>query len=135
MQVHHVYIGMGSNVPEGIDLLARAALRLKELAVGEVFMSSPETTEAIDFPWPALFVNQVVSLVTALDPDELNSRLKHIERELGRTPKETRRGVIRLDLDLLSYDDQILRRDDWERAYIQRGIAEIREGSGACEPD
>ena len=130
MQAHHVFIGMGSNVPEAIDLLRTAVCRLSDLADGEVLLSTPETTEAIDFPWPATFVNQVASLVTTMEPDELKKRLKRIEREAGRTKRDTLQGVVRLDLDLLSLDGQILRPDDWQRPYIQRGIAEIRDTEG-----
>lgn len=127
MQAHRIFIGMGSNVPEAFDLLRTAVLRLSEMAEGDVVVSTPERTEPIDFPWPAMFVNQVASLLTTLELDELKTRLKRIERRAGRTKRETQWGIIRLDLDLLSVDDDILRPDDWQRPYIRRGIAEISD--------
>lgn len=127
MQAHHFYIGMGSNAPEARDLLRTAVRKLSELADGEVLLSTPEANEAIDFQWPATFVNQVASMIAPMELEELNACLKRIEREAGRTKRETQQGVVRLDLDLLSSDGQVLRPDDWQRPYIQRGIAEIRD--------
>ncbi len=119
------YIGMGSNVPEAAAILEAARQGLAALCDDEVRFSSPVATEPIDFPWPARFINQVARLTTAMKPKALKASLKRLEREAGRQRGDKQRGVVRLDLDLLAVDGEILRPADWQRSYIQQGVAEL----------
>lgn len=126
MQTHQMIIGMGSNLSTAAELLKTAVSRLCEMAEGEVVLSTPEKTDPIDFDGTSQFTNQVALIATRLEPTDVVSRLKRIERQAGRTKAETRQGIVRLDLDLLWVDGCVLRPDDWQRPYIQRGVAEIQ---------
>ena len=126
MQTHQMIIGMGSNTSTAAELLKTAVSRLREMAEGEVVLSTPEETEPIDFVGTSWFTNQVAWMSTGLEPADVVRRLKRIERQAGRTKAETRQGIVRLDLDLLWVDGCVLRPDDWQRPYIQRGVAEIQ---------
>lgn len=134
MQTHQMIIGMGSNIPTAAELLKTAVSRLREMAVGEVVLSTPEETEPIDFEGTSWFINQVALIPTLLEPAEVKAHLKRIERQAGRTKAQTRQGIVRLDLDLLWVDGCVLRPEDWQRPYIQRGVAEIqaRIAEGDC---
>ena len=48
------------------------------------------------------------------------TRLKEMEKEMGRTPEEREQGIVRIDLDLLLFDQQRYHERDWERDYIRR---------------
>ncbi len=55
------------------------------------------------------FVNGVIRIRTDLEPDVLFTRLKAIEQAMGRRPGGARFGPRVLDLDILFYNDRILR--------------------------
>ncbi len=116
---------MGSNLPDGPDKLAQAARRIAALADGELLLSTLLLTEPVDFPWPCRFANQVAYCRTSLRRESVVSALKDIEREAGRRAADKALGIVRLDLDLLSYDGRVLRPTDWQRSYVRRAVDEL----------
>jgi 2-amino-4-hydroxy-6-hydroxymethyldihydropteridine diphosphokinase len=72
------------------------------------------------------FLNQVAQLTTSLSAAELKRLFKEIESEAGRTPEEKAQEIVRLDIDLLTYGDTLLKAEDMERDYVERGIALLK---------
>ncbi len=66
-------------------------------------------TEPVDFPNPALFLNQKATFDTRMLRDELRQCFKDIERQCGRLPEDKARGIVRMDIDLLTYGDEVLK--------------------------
>ena len=66
-----------------------------------------------------MYLNQLVYATTSLNVDELQSALKDIELRLGRTAEDRQKGIVRIDLDLLLYNDQRYHLRDWDRPYIK----------------
>ena len=66
-----------------------------------------------------MYLNQLVEATTALTADELTQALKDIEQQMGRTQEDRRRGIVRIDLDLLLYGEQRYHLRDWERPYVK----------------
>ena len=127
MVKHIIYIGMGSNLSSAAEVLAEARLWLAELSDDEVVFSMPVRTEPVNFPWPAMFTNQVARLTTTMTPTAVKTSLKRMERKAGRTRVETLNGIIRLDLDLLAVDGRVLKPSDWQRPYIRQGVDELKQ--------
>ena len=73
----------------------------------------------------AMYLNQIVAATTALTVDELTQALKDMERQMGRTQEDRRRGIVRIDLDLLQYNRQRYHLRDWDRPYIQTLLPSI----------
>jgi 2-amino-4-hydroxy-6-hydroxymethyldihydropteridine diphosphokinase len=98
-----VYLGLGSNIGDRLDIL-RAALRELRL-LGEVSAVSSiyETAPWGDTDQPA-FLNVCCVLHTDLSPEALLHRTIAIEQRLGRRPGR-RWGPRLIDIDLLTYDD------------------------------
>ena len=53
--------------------------------------------------------------------------LKKIETDLGRTESSRQKGEIAIDIDLLKWDDTILKASDLERDYIKKLLAALGE--------
>ena len=51
--------------------------------------------------------------------------LKQIEKENGRLPEDKQQGIVKLDIDLLKYDDSILKPKDMEKDFVQAGLKEL----------
>mgnify|MGYP002863914830 CR=1 FL=1 len=125
MDTHTYYIGMGSNVAGASALLACARFWMCRLLGRDIRFSAPVNTEPVDFPWPALFTNQVAMVVCAKEPAALGALLKRIERLLGRLPQHKRQGVMRIDLDILCADGQVLRQADWNRPDVVEAVRSL----------
>ncbi|HSO20557.1 MAG TPA: 2-amino-4-hydroxy-6-hydroxymethyldihydropteridine diphosphokinase [Desulfosarcina sp.] len=132
--MHTVFLSVGSNMGDklenclmGIDALtASGAGRL--LAVSRFFRTSP-----VDYTDQDWFVNAAVKIATRLSPDDLLAELLAIQRGMGRKADAIRFGPRVLDLDILLYDDRIIRVADLEiphprmhkRAFVLQPICDI----------
>jgi 2-amino-4-hydroxy-6-hydroxymethyldihydropteridine diphosphokinase len=131
------FIGLGSNLGHPRRRIARALTQLARLprtrlvAASGNYLSAPLGSA---IPQPD-YVNAVALLRTALDPAALLTRLRAIERRLGRrralgAPRSAPRT---LDLDLLLYGGRRITRPNLivphprmhERAFVLRPLADV----------
>ena len=128
-------LALGGNLGDVRARFERAiAMLCADGAVRLVARSSDYRTP----PWgvtdqPA-FINAAVVVATLLDPHALLVRVQSVERALGRDRREERRwGPRPIDIDILAYDDVVLREPDltlphphlFERAFVLLPLAEI----------
>jgi 2-amino-4-hydroxy-6-hydroxymethyldihydropteridine diphosphokinase len=106
---HVVFIGMGSNLGD-----SRAHLRAALAAMGAweraavTGRSFPYRTAPVGYADQDWFLNMVVRIRTALEPEALLAALQSVERSRGRRRTGPRFGPRTLDLDILLFDDRIL---------------------------
>lgn len=125
------WLSLGSNqsperhLPAALDELARA---FGPLAVSPAYRSA-----AVGFDGPP-FVNLAVGLDTTLDPVALDAWLHALEDRHGRRRDVPRFSSRTLDVDLVLYDDVVLRgpgnlelprRDLVAQAFVLRPMAEL----------
>jgi len=126
------YIGVGSNLGNREQNCLRAVSRLSGKGVIVRKHSSLYETE----PWGVKdqpgFLNMTLEIETKEEPEVLLRILKNIEFELGR--QETCKwGPRVIDLDILLYDDRIVRTSDLQiphphmhkRDFVLRPLSEI----------
>ncbi len=110
---HRALVGLGGNLASSFgtpqETVAAAMHALKE--VGRVTaQSSLYETAPVDYAVQPPFINAVVCVETALEPQSLLDALLAIERRFGRERAGSiPKGPRVLDLDLLLFDDQIIR--------------------------
>ncbi len=131
---HEVYISLGSNVGDRVDNCRKAisAVNSCEDCVVEA-QSSLYETEPVDMEGADWFVNGVVSVETSLEPETFLVTLQAIERAMGRSPEHARFSPRTLDLDLLFFDERIVRTKDLqlphprlhERRFVLRPLCDI----------
>ena len=107
---HKIYLGLGSNLGDRRQFLARAIAALppevQPIKLSPIYESPPW-----GFADQGDFLNMTLEAHTALSPRALLTHLKRIENELGRTPT-FKNGPREIDIDILLYDDLILEADD-----------------------
>ena len=108
------------------DNLALARKRLSEL-FPDIRFSAETDTQPLFFRRQALFANQVARFMSDCDVHEIILYLKSIEREAGRTSEEKKQEIVRLDIDLLSFDNRVYKPEDLKRDYIVRGLEKLDE--------
>ena len=69
-----------------------------------------------------LFLNQVAIAFTSEEPDQLIAIFKQIEKKLGRAPEDKQKENILMDIDLLQWNDRVLKPYDLQRPYIQSAL-------------
>ena len=115
----HIFIGVGSNREREKHI--RAGIRALKAEFGDLRISAIYENRAMGFDG-ADFYNFVVSCETGLEADEVVKRLHRIEDDYGRDRSRPCFSSITLDLDLLLYDDLVIRHESFElpRSDIDR---------------
>ena len=109
------YIGLGSNLSDPQAQICSALDKLKQLErckvtqVSSLYFSRPMGPQ--DQPD---YMNAVIALETNLSAIELLEQLQSIENNAGRVRKDNRWGARVLDLDILLFDQQIIKKGSFE---------------------
>ena len=105
-----VYLGIGSNKGDRQANIERALSLLKEdeeidvLAISRII----ETEFQGEGPVQDKFLNGALKIKTDLLPLDLLSRLRTVERRLGRVKSQVPNSPRPMDLDILFYDDVVI---------------------------
>jgi 2-amino-4-hydroxy-6-hydroxymethyldihydropteridine diphosphokinase len=126
-----VYVSLGSNIDRERNI--RSALQALVRAFGKLTLSAVYETDAVGFAGDP-FYNLVAAFDTNLSLEEIQTTLRHIEAEHGRTRGNTLRFAARtLDLDILLYGElvrhdarfDIPRAETTTQAFVLGPLAEI----------
>lgn len=125
-----VYISIGSNVDR--ERYVSAALDALGAWFGELVISPVYESEAVGFDGSP-FLNLVVGVTTNLSVGELSRRFKQLEADNGRRRDVPKFSARTLDLDILTYGDQVGQIDGVElprgeilkNAFVLRPLADI----------
>jgi len=101
-----IYISIGSNINPA-ENVQRAVRGLREY-FSNIQVSPVYESEAVGFEG-SNFLNLVVGATTELDVHEANQLLHKIEDEYGRDRSGPRFSSRTIDLDLLLYDDRVVK--------------------------
>ena len=122
---HHIVISIGSNYAAETNI--PAAMRLLRDSYPTIRFSKPIENAPIDFPYPSgLFTNLTAHFYSSENREEVGRKLKGIELQLGRTYTKPFDGRVAIDLDLIVWNNTILKNVDYSRPYIQSGLQELR---------
>ncbi len=129
------FVSVGSNIdPYNHVRMALSMLRRHAPLAG---ISTVYLTPAEDRPEQSRYYNCVVCLDTRLPPRQFKlAVLRPIEAALGRVRTEDRYAARQIDLDLILYDDMVLKTDDlelpapeiWTRPYVAVPLSELAPG-------
>ncbi len=105
------YLCLGSNQGDRLEFLRQAVRDIGESDGISVEKVSPiYQTQPVKIQDRSWFLNQVIEVQTSLDPFLLLDRLLAIENQMGRK-REIESGSRNIDLDILLFDDRIVRTD------------------------
>ena len=103
-----IYISIGSNIEAEKNV--RLAIHALQIHYGKLILSSVYESEAVGFDGDN-FLNLVAAVKTKEDVHTVAATLRKIEDENGRDRKGPKFSSRTVDLDLLLYDDLILREE------------------------
>ena len=129
------YIALGSNLGDRHAHLTRARQAIDAIPECRVVAASAvEETAPLGGLAQPPYLNQMLAVETTLEPAALLARLHEIEADAGRV-RGARWDSRTLDLDIVLFDDRVVRTDDLviphpgltEREFWQRELTELRE--------
>ncbi len=135
--MHHLYLGLGSNLGNRHALINRA-IQLIDERIGCVYrISSLVESEPWGFHSEHKFLNACCLVHTMMSPHRCLQETQRIEQELGRTQKSTDGHYHDrpIDIDLLLYDDLTINEPDLQlphplmhqRPFVMQPLREIME--------
>jgi 2-amino-4-hydroxy-6-hydroxymethyldihydropteridine diphosphokinase len=132
---HVAYIALGGNIEPRADTLLEAVKTLDERDdVTVLRVSRLIETDPVGPPGQGRYLNGAACVETTLDAAALLAALHEVEQACGRDrSREQRWGPRTCDLDLLLYDDAVIRTGALivppprmhERTFVLRPLAEI----------
>ncbi len=93
--------------------------------LADVAYSSSVWTEPIGMKTNSMFLNCVGVANTQYAYNQLRHAFKRIERRLGDSHGMRTTGCVRIDIDILQYNDTRYHEADWERPYMKELLADL----------
>ncbi len=119
-------ISAGSNISPDANMRAAEKMLAEEQVL--VKASRPRRTAPVPPGRGAQYLNRAFLIETDLSMKELRSRLKDMERRLGRERSEDKFAPRTMDLDIIVYDGVIVD-DDYERYdFVREAVDELVTG-------
>ena len=122
--VHHLHIGIGSNLGDRQSNILAALQRLRARATIVAVSSFYESEAAHGAEGPA-YLNVAAALRTELTPDEFKRYAREVELAVGRARGTKRLAPRPIDVDLLAVDGTIVEPHLDVRPYNAAPLAEI----------
>lgn len=116
-------ISLGSNIDPEANI-AKARERLKQdfkVLAESVFV----TTRAVGCAHQPDFLNGAVLIETDLGLEPLKSRLKELERSLGRREEQHGFQPRTIDLDVVVFNGAVIDKDFYRRDFLQQSVLEL----------
>ena len=118
-----VIIGLGSNI-EPEQNIAEARKILADQF--DVFKESDFIrTKPVGYTEQDDFINGAVLLKTKLAQQELTATLKTIEKDLGRQVSKIKSGPRTIDLDIVTFNGEIIDQDFYTRDFLKNSVLEL----------
>lgn len=118
-------ISLASNTPDKQAQMRTAFEELHEMGIIAETSSIYETAPYGN-PRQKNYLNAVAQVSTSIGYNELHEILKKQEQAHGRTPESKQTGEIPLDIDIVVWNGEILRPQDYTRDYFKIGLEELR---------
>lgn len=121
-QTHYILLALGSNVAAELHI-EQAKARLSAV-FPQLRFSRSLITPAIGIVSPP-FINCLAEGYCSAPLEEVIVALKDIEAQMRSASEERKKGIVKIDIDLLQFDNTKRKADDWSRDYIQLLLKEL----------
>ena len=123
--MHKIVLGIGTNTDARFNMKQATDYLLYYFP--NIKFTNTIETEPHGAVFTTPFINALAYFETDLSKDEIHLRLKAIEKNMGRLPSHKEEGVIIIDIDLIKWNNELLKPDDFKRDYIQQLLREMEK--------
>ena len=122
--MNFVVLSLGSNSADKNKKMNACINELKNIFV-DVKVSCVYETKALN-GIDNNYLNAVLSGYCCDSYDELKAKMKQYEIELGRTKESKLNGVVPIDVDIVLWNGNVVKDNDFKQIYFQLGWNEIK---------
>ena len=122
--MNHCIILFGANVEPYANL--SVALQALRTIAPDLYALPEALTVAAGGGEKPPYMNQLISLKTDLSASELTEQFKMLEKKLGRIPAHKAQGIVLIDIDLVYFNDELLKPFEASLPYVREGMKEIQ---------
>ncbi|MDD6210445.1 MAG: 2-amino-4-hydroxy-6-hydroxymethyldihydropteridine diphosphokinase [Bacteroidales bacterium] len=123
MSLNRCIVLTGSNI-KPYSNVSKALQELKK--IDSTLQSLPEElTPSLGNPNRNFYLNQLHLLQTALTAEELTIQFKSLEKLLGRKSEDKEKGIVHIDIDLVYFNNQLLKPKEATLPYVQEGLKKL----------
>lgn len=116
--MHKALLSIGTNTDARLNL-NRAMHNLRNhfpsIQFTRVIKSKPYGEEI----YKHSFLNMLAYFKTNISRNEIVMLLKTIEENMGRKPEHKLNGKVIIDIDLIKWNDEIVKSEDFKRSYVR----------------
>lgn len=109
-------LSLGSNCDQEA-CMAEAISRLKDMFGDDIVFSEQMWTAPVGID-SENFLNCLVFTHTSHKLVNITKAIKHIEKLCGNRKRARTNNIVKMDIDILKYGEQILHEKDWTRDYV-----------------
>jgi len=84
----------------------------------EIHYSDTSITTPYGATYKNDFLNQLAIGYTSKDKEEVTPLLKSIEKQMGRKVSDKAKGIVKIDIDLVIWNEEVLKPTEINRDYI-----------------
>jgi 2-amino-4-hydroxy-6-hydroxymethyldihydropteridine diphosphokinase len=119
---HSVILCLGSNTDQETNIQRAQQLLRNEYA--SIIFTPSIWTEPVGVVSPP-YLNCLATMTIEDSLSCLHDKTKAIERLMYSSQEERKDNIVRIDIDILSFDHKHYHEDDWTRDYVKRLIQSL----------
>lgn len=119
---HSVILCLGSNIHQQENM--RHAQQLLRTEYASIAFTPSIWTEPVGVMSPP-YLNCLATMTIEDSLSSLHDKTKAIERLMHSSREERKGNIVRIDIDILSFDRKHYHEDDWNRDYVKRLIEDL----------
>lgn len=116
-------ISIGSNEDKEANL-TRCQVLLAS-CFSDIRYSSTTVTSPYGSHYKDDFLNQLALVYTQQEEVSVHNMLKQIEKEMGRSVSDKEKGIVIIDIDLVVWNEKVLKPTDMERSYVRDLLSDL----------
>lgn len=124
--MNEVIIGIGSNIDADKNISGMLEILREKVEVVKV--SPMIRTKPIGIENQPYYTNGAVKIKTEHEQKSLNKLLKQIEDQLGRDRSGPKFGPRTIDLDIVTWNGEIIDQDYYTRDFIRTSVRAVDDG-------
>ena len=121
--MNRVVLSLGSNCTDRYSQMNNCVVWLSNI-INDIKVSSVYSTPALNVK-DNDYLNAVVEGFVVCDFDTLKEELKDYEKICGRTAQSKLVGVVPIDIDIVIWNDDVVKIGDYEQSYFKIGWNEL----------
>lgn len=117
-------LGIGSNYPDAYIRVEECCKRINDMVEFATF-SSIYQTEAVGVKPAPPYHNCIALIESSISYDKLKTLFKDMELKAGRNPQDKEKGLVVIDIDIVTWNNDVIKPTDMERSYMKIGLEEL----------